>query len=125
MRDHYVTTSKCKTCHEAQHAFWLNTTHSEAVASLEKTGDEHRYDCIGCHSLGYGTAYLDTTKIGAWGEVQCESCHGANKQHVDEPKKFPFAKIEEKTCLGCHNKEHTLKEFYFVRMRRKVACPKG
>lgn len=125
MRDQYVTTAKCKTCHEAQHEFWLGTKHSKAVASLVKTGDQHRYDCIGCHSLGYGTAFLDTSKIGPWAEVQCESCHGPNRQHLDNPQEFPFAKIRETTCLACHNKEHTLKEFRFVRMRRKVACPKG
>ncbi len=125
MRDVFATASKCRPCHQAQFDFWADTGHAHALESLKKTGDEHRYDCVGCHALGYGTAFLDTTRIGDWANVQCESCHGANPGHLSEPEKHRYAKVAEETCLACHNEEHTLKDFHFLSMRRKTACPKG
>jgi 2',3'-cyclic-nucleotide 2'-phosphodiesterase (5'-nucleotidase family) len=122
MRDSYLTKTKCRACHEPQYEFWATTPHAQAMASLEKTSDQHRYDCVGCHSLGFGTAYLDTSNIGAYADVQCESCHGALPGHAEDPKKHRFAALTEFTCLVCHNKEHTLKDFDFVRSRAKVGC---
>jgi hypothetical protein len=125
MRDRYLTVAGCKGCHEKQHEFWLETGHAHAMESLATTGDEHRYDCVACHSLGYGTAYLDTSKIGGWANVQCESCHGASPEHATDPAKHRFGAVAEITCLGCHNEEHTLKKFDFFAMRRQAGCPKG
>ena len=121
----FLTAEKCSSCHEKQADFWKTTKHSRAMASLEQTGDHHRFDCVGCHSLGYGKAFLDTTKMGAYANVQCESCHGTKPSHAADPKANSFGRIEKKACLVCHNKEQTLKEFNFFTARRQVACPKG
>lgn len=125
LRDRYSTHDKCQPCHEKQHEFWKSTAHSHAYASLEKTGDHHRYDCVGCHSLGYGQAFLDTSKIGPYADVQCESCHGSKPEHLVDAEAHRYGRVSRKTCLNCHNKEQLRKEFDFFRSRRMVACPKG
>ena len=121
----FLTTEKCSGCHEAQYTFWKGTKHAHALATLEANGDQNRFDCVGCHTLGYGLAYLDTTSIGKFADVQCESCHGTNPAHAEEPKAHPYARIEKEACLVCHNKEQTLKDFNFFQARRQVACPKS
>ena len=117
-KDEYLTSEKCRSCHEKQYEFWTGTKHAHAMASLERTGDHQRFDCIGCHSLGYGEAFLDTTNAGAYANVQCESCHGTNPQHVVKPEEHSFRRLTRKDCLVCHNKEQTLKDFVFAQARR-------
>ena len=124
-RDQYLTVTACQSCHKAQHAFWEKTKHANALASLVATADQHRFDCIGCHSLGYGNAFLDTTNMASYANVQCESCHGTNPKHAKAPLNHAFEEISKKTCLACHNKAQTLKDFNFVFARRQIACPKG
>ena len=121
----YLTAGKCQECHQKQYDWWKDTKHANAMASLEATGDHQRFDCIGCHSLGYGTAFLDTTNVGKFGGVQCESCHGTNPKHLEDPKAHGFGRTTRKDCIVCHNKEQTLKEFRYAQARRMVACPKG
>ena len=121
----FTTHEKCKTCHEKQYAFWKTTSHSSAYATLKKTGDEHRYDCVGCHVLGYGQAFLDTSNIGNYADVQCESCHGNQPNHIEAPQKNRFGKVKRLTCVHCHNKDQTKKNFDFFRGRKLTGCPKS
>jgi len=121
----FSTVEGCKKCHEKVYEFWKGTKHSHALASLEETKDQHRFDCIGCHSLGYGLAFLDTSKIGPYANVQCESCHGTNTKHAEDPAKNPFRKITRTDCIVCHNKEQTREEFNFATARREIQCPKS
>lgn len=121
----YLTHTACKSCHEKQYAFWLSTTHSNTFDKLKKTGDESRYDCIGCHTLGYGQTFLDTTNVGKYANVQCESCHGLQPKHPQKPAEHTFGRVTRKSCIVCHNKEQTRSEFHFAPARKKVGCPKG
>ena len=122
-KEEFLTVAKCQSCHEKQYDNWKKTKHSHAMASLIETGDEHRYDCVGCHSLGYGEAYLDTSKIGSYAEVQCESCHGTNPKHVEAPEEYTFGRVKRSDCLVCHNKEQTRTDFHFGESRAKIQCP--
>jgi 2',3'-cyclic-nucleotide 2'-phosphodiesterase (5'-nucleotidase family) len=121
----FVTVDNCKTCHPRQYEFWKSTRHADAYTSLIERGDETRFDCIGCHSLGYGEAFLDIGEIGAYSHVQCESCHGTSLKHGQDPAKFPYARVKKEDCTVCHNKEITGKEFDFYGSKLKVQCPKG
>ena len=114
----------CGSCHEAQHEFWLNTTHAHTFVSLEKTGDEKRMDCIGCHTLGYGISFIDPEEADDFKEVQCENCHGIRKGHADNPRLVRFGGVVEDTCWGCHNPAFTQKEFDYTGTVDKVSCPK-
>ncbi len=124
-KNDYLTSGKCQSCHQKQYVWWSGTKHAHAMASLERTGDHQRFDCIGCHSLGYGKAFLDTTNVGVYAGVQCESCHGTNPQHAVSPAQHKYRRLSRKSCIVCHNKETTRKTFVFSTARRMVACPKG
>lgn len=119
----YLTVDVCKKCHEPQYKNWLETRHAEAMASLVETEEEILFDCIGCHSLGYGDTYLATEEVGQYANVQCESCHGTNPQHVEDPEKHPFGKVKREDCIWCHNKEVLGTEFSYFREKSKVQCP--
>lgn len=121
----FSTVEGCRKCHEKVYEFWNGTKHAHALASLEKTNDQHRFDCVGCHSLGYGLVFLDTSKIGPYANVQCESCHGTSPKHAEDPAKHSFRKITRTDCIVCHNKEQTRSEFNFAQARREIQCPKS
>jgi hypothetical protein len=121
----FLTHVQCKSCHPKQHEWWLGTRHAHAYETLQKTGDHLRFDCIGCHSLGYGQAFLDTRAVENYANVQCESCHGTSPAHAEDPKKHSFPKISRNDCIVCHNKEQTRAEFPYVTVRKRMTCPKG
>jgi hypothetical protein len=65
-------------------------------------------ECIGCHVSGPREPVLvDGTIVNA--NVQCESCHGAGRAHVEAAKAGnPAAarlakKPAEAVCVSCHN----------------------
>ena len=124
-KDKYLKHGACKSCHEKQYEWWKTTSHSHAMQSLRKNNDHQRYDCVGCHSLGYGQAWLDTTNVGDYANVQCESCHGVEPAHTKDPKKNRFDRTTRSKCIVCHNKEQTRTDFSYLRAKRKIACPKG
>ncbi len=112
-RERFLTAETCKPCHEKNYASWRETTHGKAYATLQKTGDEFRYDCLPCHSVGYGEAFLDAHKVGAFKDVQCESCHGTNPAHAKDPEQHKWPKVTALNCLVCHNPEHLGMPFDF------------
>ena len=122
-KDQYLTASTCSVCHVEQTEFWKKTTHATAFSSLEETGDQWRQDCIACHVLGYGQAFIAPADAEPYKDVQCENCHGLNPQHPTDPVNHPWPAVQEKSCLVCHNKEQTREDFVFIRERPKVACP--
>ncbi|MGE3966184.1 MAG: multiheme c-type cytochrome [Planctomycetota bacterium] len=122
-KDKYLTASTCQACHVDQYNFWQSTKHAHAFASLEATNDQWRQDCIGCHVLGYGQTFVAPAEAEPYKNVQCESCHGLNPEHPQDPKAHQWPRIQETACLTCHNERQTFSEFKFGPMRQKVACP--
>ena len=122
-KEKYLTADTCKVCHVPQYEFWKKTSHADAFASLEETGDQWRQDCIACHVLGYGQAFLAPADAEPYKDVQCENCHGLNPGHPTDPAAHPWPKIEEESCLVCHNKEQTRSDFHFFQAKPKIACP--
>jgi hypothetical protein len=123
VREKFSTHDECQSCHVEQYAFWAKTPHASAYETLKKTGDEHRYDCVGCHALGYGQAFVNTREIGNFAGVQCESCHGQQPKHAAEPSDHRYGKVKRLDCVTCHNEEQTKAEFIFAQVVRQVACP--
>ena len=122
-KDNYLTATTCSVCHVEQTEFWSKTKHAIAFASLEANNDQWRQDCIACHVLGYGQAFIDPADAEPYKNVQCENCHGLNPNHPRDPVKHPWPAVQEISCLVCHNKNQTRIDFVFVRERPKVACP--
>ena len=123
-KDRYLTEKTCQACHAEQYAWWKKTDHADAFESIERTGDQWRQDCIGCHTLGYGAAFVHPEDSEPYHNVQCESCHGTNPKHPSNPAAHKWPKIREMTCLKCHNKSQTREDFKYPSKKRKVACPK-
>jgi len=123
-KERYLTAETCKKCHEENYKKWRETPHGRAYATLEKTGDQYRYDCLPCHSLGYGEAFLSAHKVGPYKNVQCENCHGTEPRHPDDPETFSFPKVSEIRCLVCHNPKHLGEPFDFAEMVHKETCCK-
>jgi hypothetical protein len=120
----FVGKEACKSCHEEQYKFWQGTAHAKAFQSLRETGDHLRYDCIGCHTVGFGHSFFDVKDGAKWADVQCECCHGSNPKHVEDPEKSPpWETIVEATCLRCHNEHQIRVPFDFSRTVRSVSCP--
>lgn len=123
-KEKYLTESTCQPCHVEQHDWWKKTKHADAFASLVETDDQWRQDCIACHVLGYGQAFILPADAEPYKNVQCESCHGLNPKHITDPVKHRWGRINEDRCLVCHNEDQTRKPFNFPAARRQVACPK-
>ena len=114
----------CASCHAEQTAFWKGTKHSNTFATLEKTGDQARTDCVGCHTFGYGVGYASAQLVGKFKEVQCESCHTSKPDHASNPRSVRLGVAQEENCWGCHNPEITKKNFQYSDARMKASCPK-
>jgi peroxiredoxin len=97
----------CGVCHRDQHSTWLLTKHSSAYETLLEHGSDRDAECVKCHVVGFGQKGgfdLEQRQDHLRG-VQCENCHGRGGPH-QSPE---FAKAGfEKTCLGCHDPEHSL-----------------
>lgn len=119
----YLTAETCAACHAEQTEFWRQTAHGRAYATLEKTGDQFRYDCVSCHVLAYGETFVDAHAVGRYKDVQCESCHGTNPKHPEAPAENPWPKVVTDGCWSCHNPQITHVEFEPSKAMPKVTCP--
>lgn len=122
--DDFLGDEGCATCHADQFTFWKSTKHAATYATLEKTEDQLRMDCVVCHSNWYGVTFADARQVGRNKEVQCEGCHGYRAGHADNPRVVRLGAVAEDTCWGCHNPQITKKEFTYSAARDRVSCPK-
>ena len=129
----YVGAKKCKACHKAQHASWLETKHAKAFEVLSDE-EKKKAECVGCHITG---KMADGTVIEG---VQCEACHGPGSEYKSlkimnkkkwaaDPETYKKKAIEagliyptEENCKKCHKKEGNpnFKEFKFAERKGKV-----
>ncbi len=119
----YLGAETCAACHVEQTEFWRSTGHGRAYATLEKTGDQFRYDCVSCHVLAYGETFVDAHKVGAFKDVQCESCHGTNPKHPEDPAAHRWPQMTDKSCWSCHDPRVTRVPFDPQSAFPQVSCP--
>ena len=119
----YLTVNTCQACHVEQTEFWRKTGHGKAYETLEKTGDQFRYDCVTCHVLAYGETFVDAHKVGEYKDVQCESCHGTNPGHPLDPAANPWPDVKDESCWVCHDPRVTRVPFDPVTAIPKIQCP--
>jgi hypothetical protein len=53
-RPYVANASQCRACHEKQYQFWANTKHASAYLVLFSKGSHLDWECMGCHSVGFG-----------------------------------------------------------------------
>ncbi|MFO8027859.1 MAG: cytochrome c family protein, partial [Opitutales bacterium] len=105
----YVGSQSCMACHQEEYAIWKDSSHAHAWESLKHTKADADPNCIGCHSVGFGTVsgYRREFKHEKLIDVGCESCHGPGSQHVAErssggPIRQRFRPLGEGDCRSCH-----------------------
>jgi hypothetical protein len=123
----YATTAACSLCHAKQKEQFDTTSHSFALATLQRKGRERDPYCLGCHSTGFdapgGTRNLQTANQ-YFGPTGCESCHGPSVAHVRaQTKKGTVRAVPEAVCLRCHNNDHSPEPFDYLAGLKEVLGP--
>ncbi|MBX2811611.1 MAG: hypothetical protein KTR25_07370 [Myxococcales bacterium] len=107
----FVGTDKCALCHQEEYAFWQNTSHARAWATLEREARHYDFTCVGCHSVGFrkpgGYCILDQSK--PYQNVGCENCHGPGSKHAAAPVPGSISRADTVgVCAeSCHVPEHS------------------
>lgn len=108
----YVGEQVCKTCHQEEHEVWSNTLHSNAFSKLEQVNKAFDPSCIKCHTVGFEKSggFIDFDATPHLMSVQCESCHGAGRVHV-ESAGFELTRNNDwqpdQICSQCHVQKHS------------------
>ena len=102
----YVGSETCADCHAEISQLWSKTPHANAYDSLLDSGQQDLPACLQCHVVGYGETggFLDKELTPELTGVQCESCHGPGKRHIDAPDDMRniARSPTEKDCRTCH-----------------------
>lgn len=103
----YVGATRCSQCHSNIHSQWSQTLHAKALDSLEAIGQGSNAACLGCHTVGFGEegGFVSRAVTNALAGVQCESCHGPGRDHVDNVANEslrPKIDISATACGKCH-----------------------
>jgi hypothetical protein len=111
----FVGAEACKACHQGQYKDWSTTRHAHAYATLVKERRHFDLDCWSCHVTGANLkgGPSGPYDVGPMRNVQCESCHGAGRQHVADPKVDMVRVPSEEHCKSCHSDEQTEGRFEY------------
>lgn len=123
----YVGAEACGKCHPGRHKAWLETAHAHAYQTLVRKNKQYDEECIVCHSLAYqcDLGEPDLKNMGAFANVQCESCHGPGDAHVKSEGKQEMA-VDKKArtgCLRCHTPEKSADSGYQTRLKEICSDP--
>jgi formate-dependent nitrite reductase cytochrome c552 subunit len=107
----FVGADTCALCHKNIHDSWALTLHSQALNKLEGVEEGTNPDCLLCHTVGFNQdgGFVDRATTNALAGVQCESCHGparAHVQNVADATLRPPVNISANVCSQCHNAFH-------------------
>jgi hypothetical protein len=112
--DEFVGADKCLSCHGAAHQVWTASTHHHAFETLVRKNSEFDPECLSCHTVGYGlhSGFVDAQRTPQLAGVQCESCHGRGKEHVNAMLAAAHGPstlkaITPSTCIHCHDRENS------------------
>lgn len=119
--DTYLGVTRCAECHQLFEESWKKTRHAGAFISLQHAGKSNDPECIICHAVGFGEEggfySMETTPELA--NVQCEACHGPDRDHVEDFSK-PMKRVTEATCLKCHTRDNSPDFNYPVYLKKII-----
>ena len=108
----YAGSASCAACHASANAKWHDSAHAHAWESLLALKADADPNCIGCHSVGFGTpgGYQRAFSGTKFTDVGCESCHGPGSQHIAQRQAggevtAHFRPLGEGDCVKCHHGE--------------------
>ena len=101
----YISADACYNCHEIEYDEWVQTPHSTAFNSLVRRERHYDPQCMKCHVTGFGESggFIDAENSPHMKGVQCESCHGPGRDHVESADGDGMSPVDEGTCLRCHD----------------------
>lgn len=120
----YVGASRCASCHQQETAQWKTHKHSRAMKALIDKQMQFNPDCLRCHTVAYAKpgGFTDLRVTPFLANVQCESCHGPGKEHMEEERKIAAMNEAERAtaqrkakmnmtfdaqfCMQCHDPEN-------------------
>ena len=102
----------CQYCHVDSYETWRKSHHAKAFSALENVNKSFDPDCLQCHTLGFNQhgGFIDLEATPSLVNVQCESCHGAGREHVASGGTKPVANAGWKPaemCAQCHTQPHS------------------
>lgn len=108
----YAGEEVCQNCHLEQHRLWSESQHAIAYEDLEAVEKAFDPACIKCHVVGFDKpgGFFDMNITGHLMGVQCESCHGAGRSHVEKAGKAPLPNTgwsKQQICGQCHTQKHS------------------
>ena len=112
-RNAYAGTESCAQCHPSAYQVWRQSGHARAFATLTASHADADPNCLGCHTVGFGTPSGYRRATGAASpfiNVGCESCHGPGAEHVKLRKSggeitAHFRSVGAGDCQKCHHGE--------------------
>lgn len=117
----FVGSRACMPCHLEDYKIWQKTAHAKAMQPLVDVHHHSDPECVGCHVVGleYQGGFQSLEKTPTLKDVGCESCHGAGRKHVEDPKNNRMGKLGESICLNCHVPAHS-PNFDFATYWKKI-----
>lgn len=102
----------CQDCHQKAYGTWSKSHHAQAFGDLEDVDKSFDPDCLQCHTVGFNKpgGFIDMDVTASLINVQCESCHGAARQHVASGGSEPVANHAwqpKEMCAQCHTQPHS------------------
>lgn len=126
-QNRYVGDAACVGCHADVARVTQKSAHIHAFETLQKKHSEFDPDCLKCHTVGFGarSGFVNMQRTPHLAGVQCESCHGRGKLHVDAMRagtKAPSSlqPVTPNSCVRCHDKENS-ENFRFETYWPKIA----
>jgi nitrate/TMAO reductase-like tetraheme cytochrome c subunit len=108
----YVGSETCLACHPAAAQAWTKSAHAQAFETLHRLQADADPNCVGCHTVGFGSPSGYRREFGAAKlvNVGCESCHGPGSLHVAQrqtgaPPVDNFRELGAGDCQKCHRGE--------------------
>lgn len=113
----YTGSAACKQCHASEYAAWETTSHAHAFDTLAE--HKERASCRACHTVASGIAggFVSVEATPELASVGCESCHGAGRDHVKEPRSR-YGTVGLSTCTACHDRKNSPKFDYYSYVAR-------
>ncbi len=108
----YMGVKTCKNCHIEQYEQWRKTKHSYTYNQLLNVNRHWAPQCAQCHVTGFGhkKGFKFQPLSKDLFHVQCETCHGPGKKHVDEYGLGIIRRTpDKKLCAQCHTKKDSPK----------------
>ena len=108
----FAGSESCLGCHASAAIVWRESSHARAFATLVSREADADPNCLGCHTVGFGTPGGYRREFGAEKlvNVGCESCHGPGAQHVAQRQRgeadgAKFRPLGAGDCQKCHHGE--------------------